>query len=159
MKFYSSRKLTQSSLFRLYFIEKNNWGGGGSWKKNLRLVIGNYLTLNSPPPPPPIPKFVICLLMKPMFSVFTLAIKFDCLFLAIFWSLHWFVSFIFDKLVPPPKIYVSKDSLNHVFVHSSAKTSLRRAKNVVFFLFCILFDRPMGGALVPAYATESYCDS
>ena len=36
--------------------------------------------------------------MTPMFSIFTLAIKFDCLFLAIFKSFYLFVSFIFDKL-------------------------------------------------------------
>ena len=40
--------------------------------------------------------------MTPMFSIFTLAIKFDCLFLAIFQSFHVFVNFIFDKLAPPP---------------------------------------------------------
>ena len=39
--------------------------------------------------------------MKPMFSIFTLAIKFDCLFLAILQSFHWFVGFIFDKLASP----------------------------------------------------------
>ena len=43
-------------------------------------------------------------------------------------------------------MYGSKDALNHVLVHSSPKTSLRSAKNVVFFLFCILVDRPMRGA-------------
>ena len=48
----------------------------------LREVIGNYLTLNSPPIL--ILEFIICLLMKPMFSIFTLVIKFDCLFLAYF---------------------------------------------------------------------------
>ena len=42
-------------------------------------------------------------------------------------------------------MYGSNDALNHVLVHSSPKTSLRSAKNVVFFLFCILVDRPMGG--------------
>ena len=71
--------------------------------------------------------------MKPMFGIFTLAIKFDCLFLAIFQSFHWFVSFICDKLAPTLKIYVSKDVLNHFLVHFSAKTSLRSAKNVVFY--------------------------
>ena len=40
---------------------------------------------------------------------------------------------------------VQKNALNHVLVHFSPKTSLRSAKNVVFFLFCILVDRPMGG--------------
>ena len=42
-------------------------------------------------------------------------------------------------------MYDSKDALNHILVHSSPKTSLISAKNVVFFLFCILVDRPMGG--------------
>ena len=82
--------------------------------------------------------------MKPMFSIFTLAIKFDCLLLAIFQSFYWFVGFVFEKLAPSPQIYVSKDVLNHFLVHSIAKNSLRSAKNVVFFLFCILVDRPMG---------------
>ena len=59
----------------IYFIEKNN---EGLMKKHLREVINNQLILNSPPPP--IPEFIIYLLMKPMFSIFTLAIKFDCLF-------------------------------------------------------------------------------
>ena len=35
-----------------------------------------------------------------MFSIFTLAIKFDCLFLTIFQSFHLFVGFIFEKLAP-----------------------------------------------------------
>ena len=46
--------------------------------------------------------------MKPMFSIFTLAIKFDCLFLAIFQSFHWFVGFIFEKLAPHPKFMFQK---------------------------------------------------
>ena len=41
-------------------------------------------------------------------------------------------------------MYVSKDPLNHFLVHSSAKNSLRRAKNEAFSLVCILVDRPMG---------------
>ena len=40
--------------------------------------------------------------MTPMFSIFMLAIKFDCLFLTIFQSFHLFVGFIFNKLAPPP---------------------------------------------------------
>ena len=78
-----------------------------------------------------------------MFGVFTLAIKFDCLFLGIFQSFHSLVTFIFDKL-PPPPIYVSKDALDYFLANSSTKNSLRRAKNVVFFLFSILVHRPMG---------------
>ena len=43
---------------------------------------GNYLRLNSPLPL--ISEFIIYLLIKPMFGIFTLAIKFHCLFLGIF---------------------------------------------------------------------------
>ena len=39
-----------------------------------------------------------------MFSVFTLAIKFDYLFLTIFQSFYLCVSFVFDKLAPPLNI-------------------------------------------------------
>ena len=39
-KSYSSIKLTRSKLFRLHFIEKNNWGDGANGKY-LREVIGN----------------------------------------------------------------------------------------------------------------------
>ena len=46
--------------------------------------------------------FIVYLLVTPMFSIFTLAIKFDCLFLTIFQSFHLFFIFIFDKLAPPP---------------------------------------------------------
>ena len=56
--------------------------------------------------------------MTPMFSIFTLAIKFDCVFLTNFQSFYLFVSFIFNKLAPP-QTYVSKDVLNHYLVHSS----------------------------------------
>ena len=76
-----------------------------------------------------------------MFGVFTLAIKFHYLFLGILKTFHWLVTLLFDKLAPP-QIYVSKDALNHLSVNSSAKDSLRRAKNVVFFLFRILVVRP-----------------
>ena len=41
-----------------------------------------------------IPKFIAYLLMTLMFSTFNLAIKFDCLFVAIFQSVHLFVSCI-----------------------------------------------------------------
>ena len=67
-------------------------------KRDLKRIIGNKLILNSPPP---IWKFIVCLLMTPMFSIFTLAFEFDCLFLAIFQSFHVFVCFIFDKLALP----------------------------------------------------------
>ena len=42
IKSYSLRKLTQSNLFLLYFIEENNkLGRGGTKEKILRQVIGN----------------------------------------------------------------------------------------------------------------------
>ena len=50
-------------------------------ERYLREVTGNSLTLYSPPL---IPEFMIYLLIKPMFGVFKLAIKFDCLFLGMF---------------------------------------------------------------------------
>ena len=53
--------------------------------------------------------------MTPMFSIFTLAIKFDCLFLTILKSFHVFAGFRFEKLAPPSWIFVSKDVLNHYF--------------------------------------------
>ena len=56
--------------------------------------------------------------MTPMFGIFTLTIKFDCLFLTIFQSFHLFVGFVFDKLAPA-WTYVSKDVLNHYLVYSS----------------------------------------
>ena len=37
---YHTIKLTCSNRFRLYFINKNNWGGG-LMKRYLREVIGN----------------------------------------------------------------------------------------------------------------------
>ena len=86
-----------------------------------------------------------------MFDVFTLAMKFDCLLLGIFQSFH---SLIFKKL--SPRMYVSKDALNHFLVHSSAKNSLRRAKNVAFLLFCIWVDRPMGRIQPPPPAPPGY---
>ena len=74
-------------------------------KRDLREMIGNYLILSSLPP---IPMFIVYLLMTPMFSIFILAIKFDCLFLTIFQSFHLFVGFIFDKLAPSPEFMFRK---------------------------------------------------
>ena len=85
-----------------------------------------------------------------MFGVFILAIKFDCLFLGIFKSFLLICDFKFWEITPFPHwINVSKDAFNHVLVKSSAKNNFRRAKNVVFFLFCILVDRPNGGGYAP----------
>ena len=48
---------------------------------------------------------MVYLLMTPMFSIFTPAIKFGCLFLVIFQSFRVFVSFSFDKLAPPEYMF------------------------------------------------------
>ena len=55
-------------------------------ERYLKEVIGNSLTLNSTLRLTP--EFIIYLLIKFMFDVFTLAMKFDCLFLGIFQSFH-----------------------------------------------------------------------
>ena len=73
--------------------------------KHLREMIDNLLILDSPPP---ISKLIVYLLMTPMFSIFTLAIKFDCLFLAIFQSFYLFVSCIFARLASPPEYMFKK---------------------------------------------------
>ena len=44
--------------------------------------------------------------MTPLFSIFTLAIKFDCVFLTIFQSFYLFVSSIFDTLASLPFEYM-----------------------------------------------------
>ena len=70
-------------------------------KRDLGEMIGNELILNSPPPHSLVYNLVY-LLMTRMFSIFTLTIKFDCLFFTIFQSFHLFIGFIFDKLAPFP---------------------------------------------------------
>ena len=121
-------------------------------KRDLREMIGNYLILNSPLLFLSLYGSIFVHDTYCMFSNFTLAIKFDCVFLTIFQSFHLFVSFIFSKLAPPLNtVYVSKGVLNHYLVQCNAFNSLKSAKNVVFFSFCILVDMPMGqGAIAPA---------
>ena len=59
--------------------------------------------------------------MTPMFRIFTLGIKFDSLFLAIFQSFQVFVSFIFEKLPPPPLEYIfQKMFWISILIHFSA---------------------------------------
>ena len=80
-----------------------------------------------------------------MSNIFILAIKFDCLFLAVFQSYCLIVSFIIDKLLPPAEhTYQKMLWIPFESISVQKKDSLRSAKNVVFFLFCILVDRPMG---------------
>ena len=66
------------------------------------------------------------------------------------------MTFIFDKLAPPPQIYVSNDALNHFLVNYNAKNSLRRAKNVVFF-YSAFWLTGQWGAIAPPWLR--YCVS
>ena len=86
--------------------------------------------------------------MTPMFSIFTLAIKFDCLFLTIYQSFHLFFGFIFDKLAPPLNMYF-KRCFKSIFSPLQCIKHSQSAKNVVFFPFCILVDMSMGGGYSP----------
>ena len=68
----------------------------------------------------------------------------------------WFLT------ISPPWIYVSKDSLNHFLVNSSAKNSLKRAKNVVFFFyisFIWLLPPPPGYATAHDAFINSHVES
>ena len=95
-----------------------------------------------------------------MFSIFTLAIKFDCLFLTVYQRFHLFVGFIFEKLAPPPDICF-KRCFKSLFSPLQCIKQSQSAKNVVFFPFCILVDMSLGGggggggaiALPPPLAT------
>ena len=85
-----------------------------------------------------------------MFSIFTLAIKLDCLFLTINQRFHLFVGLIFDKLAPPghmfQKMFKSLSSPLQCIKQSQS------AKNVVFCTFCILVDMLTGrGAIAPPW--------
>ena len=98
--------------------------------------------------------------MTPMLSIFTLAIDFDRLFLAIFQSFRVFFSFSFDKLAPfPLNIRFKRCFKSQMNPFQSIKQS-QKCKNEVFFIFCILADMPIGGGAIappappPGYATD-----
>ena len=80
-----------------------------------------------------------------MFSIFTLAIKFDCLILTIYQRFHLFDGFIFDKLAPPPLDICFKRCFKSLSSPLQCIKQSQSAKNVVFFPFCILVDMSMGG--------------
>ena len=72
---------------------------------------------------------------------------------------HWKQGKIGVKLqiIPPNAQQRSAPlAVNHFLVHSSPKNSLWSAKNVVFFLFCILADRPMKVATAPPPTPTGY---
>ena len=68
-----------------------------------------------------------------MFSIFTLAIKFDCLFLTIDQRFHLFVGFIFVKLAPPPRDICFKRCFKSLSSPLQCIKQSESAKNVVFF--------------------------
>ena len=78
-----------------------------------------------------------------MLRTFRLAIKFDYQFLATFQT------FIFDKLAPPPLNKGFKICFKSFFESILVQDSLRRAKNLVFFLFSILVGKPIGELQLP----------
>ena len=90
--------------------------------------------------------------MKPLLSIFQYAIKFKYRFLAMIQFSFWFMSFIFDKIAPPPK-WTFQNMLWIIFLSLfSAKNSLRRAKTWYFLI--LHFVRQAGYSPPPAYAIE-----
>ena len=86
-----------------------------------------------------------------MFGIFTLAIRFDCLFSGIFSKFSLICDFNFWQLAPPLNICFKWCFKSLFSQFQRKKNSLKRAKNVIFSLFCILVDRSMGGeAIAPA---------
>ena len=83
-------------VFRLYFIEKDIIRGASGGKfERIDWQLTNIKQ-------PPLISELIYFFMKPMLSIFQLAIKFDYQFLAIFQSFFSRMSLIFDKLAPSP---------------------------------------------------------
>ena len=99
--------------------------------------------------------------MFTLFSIFTLAIKFDCLFLTIYQRFHLFVGFIFVKLAPPIDICFKRCFKSLSSQLQCIKQS-QSAKNIVFFPFRILVDMSMGGggggggAIAPPHEPPGY---
>ena len=88
-----------------------------------------------------------------MFGIFTLAIKFDCLFLGIFQSFQWFAIFIFSKLAPSLNICfkISFKSLFGPFHHK--KQSPKSKKRGIFLI--LHFGWQANGGSPVGYATEN----
>ena len=104
---------------------------------------------------PPISTFIVCLLMTPMISIFTLAIEFDCLFLAIFQSFHVFVSFIFDKLAPLNICF--KRCFKSLFDSISEHKTVSLVPKTWNFSYSAFWSTCQWGAIAPpplGYATD-----
>ena len=90
-----------------------------------------------------------------MTSIFTLAIKFDCLFLTIFQSFHLFFSFIFDKLAFPPE-YMFQRCFKSLFSPLQCiKQSQKCYKRSIFLI--LLFGRLANGGSYSPPPWLRYC--
>ena len=59
------------------------------------------------------------------------------------------MTLIFDKVAPPSEYMLKKKYFKSLFSpFQREKTVSEELKKVVFFLFCILVDRPMGGGAI-----------
>ena len=141
--FHFSQKIGLKSTKNMRFWILHKPMGGGS----------------SPPRPPPATLLGVTMvyMMTPMFSIFTLAIKFDCLFLTIYQRFHLFVGFIFVKLAPPPRDICFKRCFKSLSSPLQSIKQSQSAKNLVFFPFCFLIDMSIRGGYSPhappGYAT------
>ena len=94
-----------------------------------------------------------------MFSIFSLAIKLDCLFWAIFQSFHLFVSCMFDELASPLNICLNK-CCKSLFSSFQCIQQSQKCQKRVFFLILHFGRHANEGAIAlppaPAgYATAS----
>ena len=95
-----------------------------------------------------------------MFNIFTLTIKFDCIFFAIFQSFYWFVNIIFDKLAPFPNICF-KICFESLFSPFQCKKSVSEVLKTWYFpysAFWLASQLGGGTAFFPGYATEKHKD-
>ena len=98
-----------------------------------------------------------------MFGVFTLAIKFDCLFLAFFQCFYWFVTFNFWQLAPSLNICFKRCFKSLFSQFQRQKTVSKELKTWYFFV--LHFGWQANGRAIapppppapPGYATGYWC--
>ena len=86
--------------------------------------------------------------MTPMLSIFTLAIEFDRLFLAIFQSFRVFLSFIFDQLALPLNICF-KICFKSLFESIPEYKTVSKVQKRGIFLIQHFGRHASGGAIAP----------
>ena len=123
-------------------------------ERYLREVIGNKLTLNCPPPH--IPELMIYLLIKPMFGVFKLAIKFDCLFSGIFSKFSLICNFNFWQLAPLNMLF--KWCIQLLFSQFQRKKTVSKELKTWYFPYSAFWLTGQWGGYSPhfpnGYATD-----